>query len=313
MRPYVWEVYDHARNHANDNDKTVGGRIYHNRMLEPFYKEAYREYFRVAAKYDAPISEGRAFFNLPANTSVLEPLDYGISNFNAPSRVEVRPAQTTVSGVTITLGTPVSVESTGHGLSSGSQVILSGLPATSDVVDLNGAWSVTVTDANNFTLNGSRFPNSTSAVTGTYTTSSGGFSQIPMVARVSDIGPSAVGLSHFAFTRNRLMFPPSSQAYQLQVWYDASGDAPTLLHQEVPIDDSLDYLSMRTIGLAMQSRGDKRADAFNLQAVGPRWISEGIAGGQLGDLLHGQVRATQAIYRRRRPFRTRRNHPFDDF
>lgn len=309
MRPYVYEVFDQAREIANDNDRTRGGRTYHNEMLRPHLAQAYREYFRYAGRWKVPMAEGRAFFNLPAFTSIVEPLEYGINNFNAPIKVESRPAQTEVTGVSFTLGTPVSASKTGHGLSNGQQIIVSGLPATSEVVDLNNVWRVTVSDANTFTLNGSRFRNSTSTVTGTFTTSSGQFTPVARVDRVADIGDAVTALSAYSYTRGRLHFAASNTAHQLQVFYEINGDPPTLLHQEIPIDDSIDYLAHRTISLAMQAQGDPRAERVVVEAMGPQWLSNGIIGGQLGDLLHAQARSTHAIYRRKAPYRPSRNHP----
>lgn len=300
MRPYVYEVYEQARALANDNDVIVGGRTFHNQMLRPFFQQAYREYFRTAGKWSAPIAEARAFFNLPAYSTVVEPVSYGINNFNAPIRVEVRTAQTEVTGVSFTLGTPVSVSKVAHGLANGAQIIASGFAASSEVVDLNNAWTVTVVDPDTFTLNGSRFPNSDSVVTGTYTSGDGAFQELPLVAHISDIeGTASSYVRHYAFTRGRLLFPPSTEAVQLRVTYQANGDAPVLLHQEVPVDDSLDFFAYRTIGLAKLTQGDPDADRFNSEAQQ-----------QLEDLLHAQVKATHAIARRRQPFRPRRNGPF---
>ena len=299
MRPYVYEVYDQARAIGNDNDIQVGGKTYHNQLLRPFFQQAYREYFRAANKWSAPIAEGRAFFNVPANETVIEPVSYGINNFNAPIRIEVRPAQTIVTGATFTLGAPVSVSKTGHGLANGDQVIASGFAASSDIADLNNAWTVTVSDPNTFTLNGSRFPNSSASVSGTFTTGTGSFSEVPMVAHVSDIGEGTSSLGHYAWTRGRIQFAPSTVACQVKATYQINGDAPVLLHQEVPVDDSLDFFAYRVIGLAMLSQEDPRADRFNAEAEK-----------QLEDLLHAQVKATQLIFRRRPAFRPRRTGPY---
>lgn len=65
-----------------------------------------------------------------------------------PIRVKAVP----ISLVSSTNASPISVEVTGHGYTTGDQVEIAG-HATNTAA--NGAWTITVTDANNFTLNSS--------------------------------------------------------------------------------------------------------------------------------------------------------------
>lgn len=315
-RPYVWQVYEQARIRLNDNDVVHGGEVYQNDKLRPAYQQAYREYFQAAREYDIPIATARCFMNLPAHTSYVDPISYGINNMNAPEQVQVRVCPE-VTAASFTLGEPVVVTSVGHGLTNGDMVICSGFPATSAVVDLNGAWPVTVVDADTFSLNGTRFVNDAGTVLGgVYTVGRGRFSfPLKMVMDIPDLNQGGLGylgtggVGAYAFYRNALYFNPSEHPQQVLMIYRVSGDAPILLHQEIPIDDGIDFLATRTAGLAAQALGDERAAGLLQQSVGS-YYDDGTIGGQLRSLIHGQALSRQHITFRQPGFRARTTSPF---
>lgn len=307
MRPKVYEVFEQARALADDDEFNFGGTVFQNDKLMPHYRRAYRDYFRSARKHDIPQATARAFLVVPPSTSLVDPVSHGISNFNAPQKVQIRPSSDPIQA-TFTLGFPVSVSRVGHGLSSGDMIVAYNFPITSEVMALNGAWPVSVVDPDTFTLNGSRLVNGEGTeVEGTYSLSRGDFSlPLTMMRDIPDVQGNG---SQYAFTGGGIYLHPTTEARQLLVTYLVSGDAPRLLHEEVPIDDSLDFLAEYTIGLAMASKDDPRGQQHIVNAVGPDFVN-GVAGGQLEALLHGQAISTHNIQVQRPAFRPRRTSRF---
>jgi len=82
--------------------------------------------------------------------------DLNIANIRSIERIWIAGSSTTdvgdIEGITLSGSLPVSVQITGHGLTDGRQVIFDGVGGTTELED--NTYKVTVTDANNFTLNG---------------------------------------------------------------------------------------------------------------------------------------------------------------
>jgi hypothetical protein len=82
-----------------------------------------------------------------------------------------------------TLAGPIAITSNNHGLATGARVVISGVQGN---LAANSIWTITVTDANTFTLNGS-------IGTGNYVADTGEW------RRVFGVNPGQQGSLHFAF------------------------------------------------------------------------------------------------------------------
>lgn len=290
-RPTVGDVYRAAAAHAGDfsgqyyNDTVPGSR------LDPFFAVAYSELFRASQSMQNPRVRQVNFYDLPAYTSVLDPATAGIFNLGEPELIEERGS---VTEVAITGAVPgsgfLTITAVGHPFVSGDQAVQFGILGLSS--DANGVFTVTKTGANTYTANGC-------AATGTYT--SGGtaaksterFAEVIGPREISEVlsAPQSI-LGEFSWDNDIFRFPPCSALRQLRITYTLSGSAPTE-DVTIPFDDSKDFLSLRTAGLALKARGNRdKANELNELAVGPDW-GRGISGGILDQLLGAGVKNLQ--------------------
>lgn len=82
--------------------------------------------------------------------------DLNIANIRSIERIWISESGTTsvgdIAGITLSGTNPVSIQVTAHGLSSGRQILPEDVGGTTELND--NTYKITVTDANNFTLNG---------------------------------------------------------------------------------------------------------------------------------------------------------------
>ncbi len=301
MIPTVGQVYDATRSVLGDERINV----FTNTLLEPKWTAAYAELFRAMQGAQNPAIRQEVYYIVPANTGYLAPVTAGIDSLGEIESIEERGG---VTAWTITAVTPATSTCTlttaATTLATGNQVTVATVGGIS--YDVNGLWTVTVNSTISTTLNGC-------AATGTYT--SGGvlaysteqFLEMTPQQRVTFIDPSPQSaFLYYAWERDIIRFQPLSAARQLRITYTMSGNAPTTTTASIGIDDSLDFLMYRVAGLAAESKGMlTRAQLYNARACGPRWDSEGVAGGLLGQLLTPGIRNMQRL-----PPPQRRSAPF---
>ncbi len=299
MIPTKTNVLDAARFYLGD-DLVSGGQIFTNTILEQPFNMAYRELFRALQGVANPRVRREAFYTLPAYTTVLAPATASITDMGELEYIEERGGMTNVAITNAVNGAGfVTITAAGHPFSTGDIAVIYGILG---MVSANGMYGVTVSSSSAFTLNGAVGPK-------TYV--SGGIASkstepfLPMTQR-DRIGTYTTGgtlLSEYAWFEDVLHFPICTAARQLRIAYISSAADIVAVGDTTGIDDSLDFLALRTAGLAASSRGAfNRAEELNGMAIGV--VADG-TGGILRELVVAGVRAMQANPTRRPPFRER--------
>ena len=299
----ISEICQAARSEIGD-DLIPGGQVYTDQVLYPRLRRAHNELFRAMQKLQNPRIRRTAFYDLPPNTSVLDPITASIFSLKEIESIEQRGSVTSVNVTNAVPGTGiVTLTTTTHPFTTGQSLIVSAVGGLDDRV--NGIFAVTIPSATSIILNGC-------TATGTYT--SGGtvsFSAedfLP-VDRVQDFSEILAApddrLRKWYWQQDLIYFQPAATIRQLRIIFLMSGQIPAVTFNSlgaisqdatILIDDAEDFLALRTSALAMQSRqAQQRASELNVQAVGTAWESEGIAGGALGQLLDAGVRDLQAL------------------
>jgi hypothetical protein len=302
MVPTKLQVLQTAQFHLGDEQ----GQIFNHQLLEQPFQLANRELARVLANLAIPRVQTERFYDLPPNTSVLDPATAGITDFREPERLEERSVQASVfiaNAVTgpgyVTITTSVA-----HPFTTGDLAVLWGLGGMHGI---NGIFAVTVVDTLNFKANGV-------TVTGLYTSggkaskSGEGFQPLTSRDHIEDLSlTKASTLGEYCWREGRFWFIPNAGVRELRIMYISSAGIVSKLNDTTGFDDSLDFLALRTAAYAAGSRGaPTRAQALNLLALGPNLQADG-SGGVLHDLVVAAVRALQATPTRRPPFRQRIN------
>ncbi len=315
MRPTLSQVYTQVRATLGD-DQVAGGEIFTDTVLQPFALQSIRELWRVLRGAQDPFVLKEGYFVLPAQTAVFDPAIAGMSDMPEPEYVEWQVA-TTVTPITnvVVSGANATVTATGHGLAIGTfpTVVTYNIGGFEQFNNPNGLWVVNVVDANTIRLNGCN-------AAGAYT-SGGSLTAVPkgqftpMAPRdriEAVIATPAMADSTgaiYAWEGGVFRFLASSQDRLLKVTYRGSANVSSGTSVTIPIDDSLDFLSTRTAGLAAATReAGNRSLELALEAIGPGGVPDG-NGGLLGQLLRADIRNMQRIQYRRPPFRARRNAP----
>jgi len=300
MIPTKLQVLQATQFHLGDEQ----GQIFNYQLLEQPFQLAYRELARTLANLAIPRVLTERFYDLPANTSVLDPATVGITDFREPERLEERSVQASVlvSGaitgpgyVTITTATP-------HPFVTGDLAVLWGIGGMNGI---NGIFAVTVVDNLNFKANGV-------TVTGLYTSgghaskSGEGFQPLTSRDHIEDLSlKGASTLGEYCWRDGRFWFIPNAGVRELRIMYISSAGIVAKLTDTTGFDDSLDFLALRTAAYAAGSRGaPQRAQELKLLALGPTLQADG-SGGVLHDLVVAAVRAIPPT--RRPPFRQRIN------
>lgn len=299
------QIFDQARGLLNDT-QVSGGEIYTNSVLQPALNESYRTLFTRLMGGSKRV-ERVVYVNLPANTTVLVPANYGLSDFSEPEIVEERPAQASINIVSTNTSTPIVCNSPSHGLGSAGSMVEGVVGGVSGSFAPWGRWFITVIDANNFSLNGS-MTDSNAGAGGTFTP----WSQLPF-QEVMPLDLSSEGmdgqptnyLGVYLWINEQLTFVGCTGTQQLRITYWASGTAPTNPNTVINIDNAIDFLATAAAAISARAHGwYPMADALDNKCyVGPDQ-----QGGLLNDFRVQQVATLQrGPQRRRLPFRTRRS------
>lgn len=114
-------------------------------------------------------------------------------------------------------------------------------------------------------------------------------------------------LRQYNWRNNTFYFIGATNILDLQIKYEASGDAPTDDNAIIPVDASLNFLSNYCVGISGGRKGDEATAArcMNL-AVGPKF-NQGIIGGMLYMLVQPSVRNRQNVQICHRPYTTWRS------
>lgn len=300
-------VFDAARGYLHDT-AVAGGEVWVNSALQVHFAEPYRRMFRCLMGMSKRVQRV-VYVNLPANQTVLIPSTVNLTDLAEPEIVEERPASTTVTITSTTNATPISVLATGHGFGTAGQVvevIISGVASTTAPW---GQWFATITDANNFTLNGS---------TGDGTGGTGGTATLSGSLKFTEVSPLDLAgqgldgqpqqyLGNYLWINEMFQFRGASNAVQLRITYWASGNPPTNANTTIGIDDCLDFLACATAANAARANGwFQLADQLKFTAYGAEQEANGM-GGLLGEFVKIQVSSLQrGPQRRRLPFRNKR-------
>lgn len=295
MIPTVQEVYNAARSVLGD-DQVSGGEVFTNTILQPKYQFAYSELFRAMQSAQNPRIIQETYYDVPINTSYLDPATAGIENLGEVISVEERGGVTAWAISNVVPGTAVcTVTSAATTLATGNQAIVYGVAGVSD--DVNGAWTVTVNSTTSTRLNGCAATGTYTAATGVLSTSNEMFRNVSPVQHIefTDQSPQSEFLV-YSWEGDVFRFPPCSGVRQLRITYSLSGEAPTSTSARVRIDDCLGFLMYRIAGLAASSKGmTQRAQMYNALAVGPKWDVDNTSGGLLEQLLLSGIRNLQRL------------------
>jgi hypothetical protein len=296
-------IFDASRGYLNDV-QVPGGETYSNQFLQIHFNEAWRRMWRAVSNGGSQRVQRFVYVNLPAQTTVLIPETYNITDFAEPTYIEERPAQGTQAIASTDTSTPIKVTFTApHGLTgAGGYCIISGVAGTTSPW---GQWGFTVVNSTQISLNGSL-----GDVAGT-----GGVFTIPSVLKWSEVMPQdranqcidgipQISLGCYLWTNEQLVFRGSSGITQLRITYWSSGTPPVLANQHVGIDDCLDFVACVTAANAANANGwYPAADRLRNIAFGQSQDPDEM-GGLLLEFINLQVKSKQrgpAI--RRGPFR----------
>jgi hypothetical protein len=309
MIPTKQNCLDAARFYLAD-DLISGGQDFTNTALEQPFQMAVRELHRAMKSVAIPRVERTAYYNLPANTSFLSPATAGITDLGELEFIAERGNLTTVNITNAVNGAGfVTITAVGHPYATGDQAAHYGITGMSGV---NNLFTVTVVDPNTYKANGA-------VGVGTY--SSGGVStksgdQFSPVQSVNNIGKTTVNNSELGFyaqMEEGIFFPPCGSMRQLRIIYISSAALVVNAGDTIGIDDSVDFVAVRTAGLAAGSRiAGNRGQELNVMALGPTMQADA-SGGILRDVLQAGVRALQATPTQRPPFRLRVNPDAQNF
>lgn len=307
--PLVSSVFSATRSVLGD-DRVAAGQVFTDSILQPKYQFAYSELFLALQNIQSQKLRRPAFYNVPANTGYLNPATAGIANMGELESIEERGGVTAWAISAVTPGSAIcTLVNAASTLTTGQVAIVYGVSGITD--DVNDQWVVQVGSSTQTILNGC-------TATGTYTSggvlsySSEQFAALTPKTRI-DMIDSAPGntFGEYALETGIIRLRPCSTVRQLKITYWLSGNAPTTTTASVGIDNSLVFLQYRTAGLAAESKGMlTRAKLYNDRAIGPKYDSEGIIGGILGQMLDAGVRDLQRLpssERRSPPYGNRQN------
>lgn len=300
-------VFDQARGYLHDT-QLPGGETFRNGDLQVHFNEPYRRMFGCLMGVSKRVQR-TAYISLPANTGVLIPAAYGITDFSEPELIEERQAPASLAITSISAASPIVVNIPAHGLGTAGQIVecvVNGVTGTSVA---QGRWFATITDASNLTLNGS--VGDVAGTGGTLTPwSQGRFTEvlpIDLTEQGLDGVPGQL-LEVYLWEDEKIQFRGSSSAQQLRITYWASGNPPVVPSTTINIDNSIDFLACATAANAARANGwYALADQLKFTAFGQTQEAN-CTGGLLGEFIKIQVLTLQrGPQRRRLPFREKRS------
>lgn len=311
-KPLISDIFEQVRARLGD-DQIGGGEVFIDSILYPHFAQAMRELFRVMRSDQDPYCTREQFYNLPVRTGTLDPATAGFFDIAEIEFVEWRPSALSyaITGVVVS-GALATVTVVGHTFLDGNQIEISGVLGFDDFNSPNGSWTISVIDADTITLNGC-------TATGTYTSGGAASTGIGNFRRMTrrdffDGNTYVAGATSdpdtlYVWQGGVFRFIPSGQVRELRFIYRSSGSFSSDFGAQVPIEDSQDYLAVRTAGLVAKAKGaSETGNELQMEAVGPGGQPDG-RGGLLYMLVANQVRNMQMVPYRRRAFRPRRNWP----
>lgn len=299
----VTQVYELARSLLSD-DRIAGGHVYTNAKLQAHYANAYERMARAMATVSNPFSVAWGHYNLPANTGVLDPATAGLSSFGEPIELwERAPGDSVaISGIALD-GNGLATVTTGsaHGWSTGYTIIQFGVLG---IPGANEEWTITVTGASTYELNGSRLTGSYTSG-GTAAHSSEDFVEMAGPVRVQQTSrttPSGPPLREWDWRGDVLRFAPINEARQLRIVHSVSGSAPTDEDATIQVDDARSFLAHATAGAASRFRNPTMSQELLAVAYGVDAFREERIGGLLYGLLNQAVLTQQTYPQKRSAF-----------
>lgn len=288
-QPTLTNVFDECRSRLGD-DEISGGQIYTDTVLLYPAQAAVRELFKNMRNFGVGKVVREAYYVLPADTSVLQPVTAGITDLSAPIGMGERGGLTsvTITGA-VQSGSGLNITAV-NSFADGDYITLNGMGG---IKNASGIFGISNTTGSGFTAGGV-------ISTGTYT--SGGvavkstdefrpmtFTDVPF--RVSSAHDAQ--LNSVQWREERFYFPVCNEDRQLRIIYYSSADVPTTGADIITIDDSLDFLALWASSVASLGRGAESLSAMlRKQAVGSAY-DEGRTAGALKQLLAAAVRDLQ--------------------
>jgi hypothetical protein len=228
------------------------------------FEGAYRELASSYDYYQCPAAIFEFWYNLPAYTSLLNPVQAGLNNFQQPQAIDERDIADTVNISSIAAGTPITVNTASSisaaGINDQEEILISG---TTGGVGANGRFFCTIVTDTQLTLNGSIGTGTFTASTGIITTSNDIYTTVQQLTELPDRLPNN-RLWEYTFKNQNFYFVGATEPRQLRLTYFASGQAPTT--GSTGYDDSLDFLAFRTAGIGADMIGSARAQGLHTKA-----------------------------------------------
>jgi len=300
--PLVSECYTAARARVADIDAD----IFTDAVLLTGVQAAVRDLFRAMANSSNPRIFKTVFYPLAANSSVLSPATAGINDMGEPMALWERGgfASKSVSAVAVSAPNITITTSTAHGRATGDVVSLNKLGG---LTGAEGQFAATVVDSDELRINGL-------VVTGTYT--SGGtvgysteqFNPVAIKDEIMDLPVDiSTNIRAAVWQGDRWHLTQSSEIRELAIDYASSATVPTAGSDVIGVDDCIDFIAARALGVICLTRAPQIAEAQNFEAFGNDLNRKGRSG--LLYQLINQATLTQQIgdqsERDRLPFRNR--------
>ncbi len=300
--PTASECYTAMRARAADID----GDIFTDAVCLSGVQAAVRDLFRAMANSANPRIMKTVFYPVPANTSILSPATAGINDMGEPMELWERGGFTSkaVSAVAVSAPNITITTSTSHGRATGDAVTLNKLGG---LTGAEGMFAATVVDADELRINGL-------LVTGTYT--SGGtvgysteeFNPVAIKDEVLDLPDDVTtNIRAAVWQGDRWHLTQASETRELAIDYSSSATVPTSGSDVIGVDDCIDFIAARALGVVCLTRAPQIAEAQNFEAFGRDPDRKGRSG-LLYSILN-QATLTQQIgdqsERDRLPFRNR--------
>jgi len=303
-------AYDTARGYLHDT-QVPGGETATNAALATHFGEAWRRMWRALAQ-NSKRAQKFVYINFPADTTVLIPSTYNMTDFAEPELIEERLATASLTIVSSDTSTPIRLTITSHGL--GANGVIGGPAMVSGIANTTapwGQWFYTIVDSNTISLNGS--------VSDGIIGGSGGIFSLSSTNRWTEVLPADLAgqcidgniqqvLGCYLWQNEQLIFRGSNNVQQLRITYWSSGSPPTLVNANLGIDDCIDFVACVTAANFANAQGwTVMADRLNTKAFGSSEQPDE-PGGLLLEFLNLQVKTQQrGPQRRRGPFRTIRH------
>ena len=298
----VESLFGTVRDLLGDTD-IPGGDLFTNSEQGGALTTAWDDIVSMMAADQIPAMKRIWYHVVPANTTVLYPIQAGIEDLDSVVALDERPAGTSANISAMVAGTGNQIQVTTaapHGLSGTPEVFISDLTYT-DGLGANGRWFATVIDASNLLLRGSIFPaTATYTSGGTVTTSTERFRPVTRVEELSQVQVGNTNLGTFCWREDAFQLNGATADVQVRITYLSDGSAPTT--GSLIYDGIKNALAHRTAAILAYKHGRGQDDAARLDrdARGPELDG---GGGYFFTFLQRKVRDLQKtpLYRPVRP------------